>query len=238
MPLFNPWQWWQARRKQKRLDEAYWKALYRTPPDLAELADLLDAGADVNGGSRKDALRFALINSTVETVQLLIEKGADIHGEPQLGFWTPILAASQSTRGSDEQKVSLLIEAGADITAWQTWDNIEGRTVLWELTAWANINLIEDVLRRGANPNVGGLDTLKPLHLAAHEGRAEVVALYLRYGADPMARDKEGRTPRMFAEESCFRAALASNKSYIPPYVVDSDECIRLLLAAEQENKG
>uniref|UniRef100_A0A8B9ITI7 Ankyrin repeat and SOCS box containing 16 n=1 Tax=Amazona collaria TaxID=241587 RepID=A0A8B9ITI7_9PSIT len=50
----------------------------------------------------------------------------------------------------------------------------------------------------GANPNVLGGDgcrRLTPLHVAARHGLAAHVELYLRHGADPSCRSRQGETP-------------------------------------------
>ncbi len=99
------------------------------------------------------------------------------------------------------------------------------------MTTWASDGLIESALKRGANPNVsafGGFGWM-PLHLAAWGGRDAVVSLYLRHGADPLARDKEGRTSRMLSET---RGPI-TNWTGRWPYIPNVDECVRLLLAAE-----
>ena len=237
MPLFSPWRWWQARRKQKRLNGAFWDALREPAPHLEKLRALVQAGADVNGGrynraGTSAALCLALRGQwcTTATVRFLIQNGADIHGVPDSDGWTPILCSAQSR---NEEKLRLLVEAGADVNSWDKW---AGWTVLWWLIDWASIALLTYVLELGADPNKGGVEWngWKPLHLAAHEGRAEAVALYLRYGADPMSHDKEGRTPRMLAETREPITDWTERWAYVP----DLQEYVRLLRAAEQENKG
>jgi ankyrin repeat protein len=51
------------------------------------------------------------------------------------------------------------------------------------------------LLEKGANPNARDKDGRTRLHLAADEGRVDVVKLLLEYEADPNARGEFGRTP-------------------------------------------
>lgn len=54
---------------------------------------------------------------------------------------------------------------------------------------------LDDLLSRGANPNVKDGRGRTPLHHAAYYGYADNVQALLAAGADPNARDNEGWTP-------------------------------------------
>jgi len=55
---------------------------------------------------------------------------------------------------------------------------------------------MELLIDRGAELNAQDAESgATPLHLAASWGRPEVVELLLRKGADPNARNKDGKTP-------------------------------------------
>ena len=54
---------------------------------------------------------------------------------------------------------------------------------------------LDDLLSKGANPNVKDNRGRTPLHHAAFYGYAENVQALLAAGADPNARDNEGWTP-------------------------------------------
>jgi Ankyrin repeat. len=45
------------------------------------------------------------------------------------------------------------------------------------------------LLKRGADPDVGGQEGKKPLHIVAQLGRAELAELLIRYGAGPKTGD-------------------------------------------------
>jgi glutaminase len=66
-------------------------------------------------------------------------------------------------------------------------------------TCWAasegDLEGLQRLVLRGADPNAEDYDGRTPLHLAASEGRADAVRLLLKLGASPDARDRWGNTP-------------------------------------------
>jgi hypothetical protein len=74
-----------------------------------------------------------------------------------------------------------------------------GETALFKAVSTDNIALVRTLLEFGANPNtkatvqLDGPADLTPLHMACRS--REMTQLLLEHGADPTARDSEGRTP-------------------------------------------
>ena len=62
------------------------------------------------------------------------------------------------------------------------------------------IEIADVLLRAGADPNVSFLG-IPPLVTAAQWGDVRLVRLLLRYGADPRARDRRGKTAREEADD-------------------------------------
>ena len=58
------------------------------------------------------------------------------------------------------------------------------------------------LLSNGADPSAVGAGASPPLHLAASRGSLDIVAMLIRMGAVPDARDSRGRTAAQVAEES------------------------------------
>ena len=252
MPIF--WRRFQNYRKQKRLNRLFWEALRQPAPHLEKLRALVQAGADVNcnepgtGAMNYPPLAFAARRShcTADTVQFLLENGAEVarlnemNPNPRYCHLSPLLPSVANGGGGDsDKKFHLLFEAGADVNAY---DAASGRSVLWELTLWASIPLIKSALKKGANPNgpAFGKHDWKPLHVAAYLGRAEAVTVYLRYGADPLARDKNGDTPRGLAEtekELSQTVGRGEPHKRKPLPHENFGECVRLLRVAEAEAK-
>ena len=61
--------------------------------------------------------------------------------------------------------------------------------------AVGDVNLVKELLEKGANPNAKDRFNQTPLHFAARHGHVEVVKLLLEYKADPNAKDKDSVTP-------------------------------------------
>ncbi|GAB4548752.1 MAG: glutaminase A [Phycisphaerales bacterium] len=72
------------------------------------------------------------------------------------------------------------------------------RQLLFDL-CWAasegDVDGIQRLVLRGADPSGADYDGRTPLHLAASEGRPEAIGLLLELGADPDQRDRWGNTP-------------------------------------------
>lgn len=82
--------------------------------DLARIAALLDAGADINALDRynQTALMHAAHRGDVAVVRLLAERGADLDHAAKYGMTALMLAVI----GNHPEVVELLLSAGADTT--------------------------------------------------------------------------------------------------------------------------
>jgi dsRNA-specific ribonuclease len=71
------------------------------------------------------------------------------------------------------------------------------------------LKIIELLLAKGANPNLKPLrHEWYPLHSAAELGNADVIQLFLKYGADIYLRDAEGKVPADVSEIETIRQML------------------------------
>jgi ankyrin repeat protein len=106
---------------------------------------------------------------------------------------TPLEVAISSMYSSSDMTM-ILIQAGADVKAADS----EGGTPLWSAVDEEPPHVVEELLKRGASPNVQihstGFSGWTPLHLAAMHGLKDHVELLLRYGADPTITNDEGQT--------------------------------------------
>ena len=160
------------------LDEQLVKALSNEDP--AELATLLEAGADPNVQSTpgRPVLFLATLRGKAEAVELLIDHGADVHAETVDGS----ILVKAVVEGQQEI-VELLLEAGADIGStglgWTPED-----TALQAAVNNGYLDIAELLLEHGADVNqldaFGGTALMK----AAGRGRPEFVTLLLENDAD------------------------------------------------------
>jgi ankyrin repeat protein len=157
------------------------------------VARLLDAGAAINGRDRRTGatplLNAAAVGS-VETMTLLLGRGADVNARSAAGATALMWAAN------DAAKVRLLIDRGADVNVVTE----SGRTALL-LAALSDqsADIVRLLLSRGANPraiDAGGMTTL----LGASVGNdTESIRQLLDAGVNPNTGDGVGFTPLIWA---------------------------------------
>ena len=173
---------------------------------------LLANKADVNASDKiagntqagKTPLHLAAEGGEVKIIQLLLVAGANPNAENKRGR-TPLSFAAES---DSLEAVKILLAAKADPNGGKF--DAPLFCTIWR----GNTNMVELLLRAGANPNLpGNVDrqiqgrgfvspqggTLVPLRFAILQNEPEVVSLLLRFKADPNANDGWGsRQPLVF----------------------------------------
>lgn len=81
-------------------------------------------------------------------------------------------------------------------------------TALLKAVASRRIDLIERLIKRGADVNLADQEGWTPLHLAAQMGDLELLALLEKNGASRTVRTKDGKTPLDLANSTQAREAL------------------------------
>ena len=152
---------------------------------------LLSKGANVNarhkeGGSTP--LHYAVITDRIEMVELLLARGAD----PKLRYGQGSTILHLSANRGYVSMSKYLIAQGAELNVRDD----AGATPLEEAVWKGRVELVRLLLDNGAladdvNPKSG--DGLT--HIAARRGHADVLALLIERGADPLKKSKEGATP-------------------------------------------
>lgn len=86
------------------------------------------------------------------------------------------------------------------------------------------LEVVEFLIKEGANIDAAKYERWTALHAAAYKGNLEIIKLLLEKGANPHIRDTDGHTPRKVA-------VLRSRHNKDKPY----DEIIKLLAGAEDK---
>jgi hypothetical protein len=194
------------------------KALISSGVDLEERSR---EGAKPSRNGLITALHVAAFRNNFETAKLLLEAGADVNSRAQLpkpnGGATPMFFAvcfhaAKTCILASPKLVSLLLEAGADVTLKVAAIDDEDElglnfdTILGYHTdrIEARADVVKMFLDAGADPN--GKDTnfgAAPLHHAGlcDDEEVKIGKLLLEYGADPLLTDKGGKTPLELAKD-------------------------------------
>jgi cytohesin len=136
-------------------------------------------------------LHWAARGRSVEAIDLLIEKGADVNGRNFYGETPLIMAASKywgwKGRSSPAEAAARLIENGAEVDVFAA-------------AAMGDTKTLADILDRYPDQAraVNEFDTT-PLHFAAWNGHVDATKLLMDRGADLDAEDRSGCPPVFYA---------------------------------------
>ena len=146
---------------------------------------LLNRNADVNIKSNegKTALIWA-VSASVENVNLLLSKGADVHVRTNDGM-TPFIQSVLSVLSNKvtTQVCDTLLKAGANINTAITGRNAPGWTALHFAAFEGSLELVNYLIRHGANVNSVSDDGSSVLSLAKSGKYDDIVAALRKSGA-------------------------------------------------------
>ncbi len=164
--------------------------------------------------------------ASLEIVAVLIDAGAEINvtdneGNTPLHFAVKRINREKFPTRDYEGIIRLFLEKKADVRGV----NNCGQTPLHTASAFrADPSAVELLIQAGSGVNLKTLpscDAWTPLHGATARNSADIVAVLLKYGADPNARDGRGSTALQVAERGGYvesaRVLRASALAAPPP---------------------
>lgn len=171
-----------------QLDNKLWDAVHSKNIELAE--QLISQGADVNNKDSKGKSMFRVygLDSSYQKVnEWLISKGVDVNSKDSYGD----SALHEIIKFGDVKSFEWIINLpNIDINI----TNDQGATPLMAAASAGKDHFIDDLLNKGADPNIITKWTGSPLFTAAGRGKLNMVKSLLAAGADPSHIDKDGKS--------------------------------------------
>lgn len=135
----------------------------------------------------------------LDKVKSCIEKNPNIINSYSLDGWTALhLAAFWGSR----EIVLLLLGNGAIIDLPSKSKASFGNSALQAAIAMQQLEIVELLLLRGANPNfLQKPSNITPLHIAASRDNEKIISLLLEKGADKTQKTADGKLPIDIARE-------------------------------------
>lgn len=176
------------------------------------------------------ALMHAAENGHLPVVEMLLEAGADVNakdkGIPSVepGGYTSLLRA---VRNGHVRIARVLLKAGAKAN-----DRGPGFYPMSAAAARGSPELINLLLRHGADLNSSDEDERTPLIEAVDEGQLEATKALLKGGANPNAQDELGKTALIHAASDGNRGIVnALLRAKANPNLSDKDDTTPLMWA-------
>ena len=157
------------------------------PTEMVRL--LLDYYPDVNAvGRRGTPLTRCAQRGDLESVQLLLSRGANVNWASESGY-TPLITAAVF---GHKEVVEELLRWNANVHAEMLSDGVE--TALVFAARQDKENVIPPLIRAGADVNVQDYQGYSALMWAARRGRTELIKTLLDAGAKTDLRNKDNQT--------------------------------------------
>ena len=137
----------------------------------------------------------------IKRLQVMIRDNPDLINTYS-GENTPLLKA---IRGRQLAVVKFLLENKADPEAKQNGNNDHLTPLIWATTQ-DNQELVELLLKHGANLNATDGNSKTALHWAAFLGFKSIAEILVAHNAEVNAREKDGQTPLFTAAEKGFKS--------------------------------
>lgn len=169
-----------------------------------DVKHFLDQGVNIdviiesNCSIKMTALSFAISEGNIATVQMLIDRGADVNWKLKNGFSQLMLATRNraSEKRYSVEIVKLLLDHGADVNFIE---EVTGLTPLMTASFFGNLVTAETLIHRGSDVSTRDKDGYSALWYAAYSSKKSLINLLLREGIDVNIRDNAWRTTLMMS---------------------------------------
>ena len=147
-------------------------------------------------------LDYAILTSDLQMVDLLLKRGS----KPSKAIY-PLL-----TLGIRANRMDLIKLARRSKSWWRAVNekDEEGRTPLHLAVLKKDREIVEYLLRNGANPNARDNKGKTPLHYAAEAKDHNLTLSLMLAKSDPLIKDAEGRTPLDYLPQS-YKTSLRNS---------------------------
>lgn len=146
------------------------------------------------------ALDFAAARGLVDTVKLLLQKSK----KPDVYSHIPYAMLMQAAFSSEVR----YMPKGKGVIASINRISPEDKSPLHVAVGGGSVDLVESMLKRGANANLANKKGQTPLHIAAMDNKTFVISLLLKQSAKINATDNGGNTPLMLAASENHKEAI------------------------------
>lgn len=150
-----------------------------------------------------NALDFATARGLVETVQLLLAESQSTDKNHYIEYAMLMQAAFAS-----DIKLLPINHKGQDGNPSINRLSAEDKSPLHVAASGNSIEMISELINRGANADLSNASGQTPLHWAAWNNRTEIISQLLKNSAKINSADNAGVTPLMLAAEQGYKEAI------------------------------
>jgi ankyrin repeat protein len=159
-----------------------------------------------------EGLRRAAIKGDVDTVKVLLSKGANVNFRSR--GWTILMFVAR--RGHTEVAKILLAHSADSNASGAEGGQFSGATALTIASEHGHVEIVKLLLAHNANVNAKNNHGNTALMYAAEYGHSEIAEVLLQAGADIAQKDKDGETALMIANRRGYAEIVHLIKTDLP----------------------
>ncbi|WP_419214522.1 ankyrin repeat domain-containing protein [Wolbachia endosymbiont of Rhagoletis cingulata] len=151
--------------------------------------------ADVNLGKYNNPLGMAISLGRMELAEYLIDKGADINRQDNIGR----TFLHKAAEGGNSAAVKFLVEKGARLDVLDKWNDTPLHVAANVKVNKGHIEVVDYLVKNGADINL--THNYTPIHLAITRGNLDMVKCLIDNGADLYIKRACDGTPLTYAKQ-------------------------------------